>query len=610
MKQIQKSRLIFALMLGLYWFSASHATDPVLQAKIEDVLAEEKLVGMTWVLLHAPGEATVGTAGLRDNRAGLNFDTDTRFHVGSIAKSLLATGVLRLVTEGRIDLDAPVLRYLPDLFPDETPAGFREVTVRHLLDHTAGLNDAHLWQMFSERASADAPLSRAFPKPSRQLAVRSKPGSRLSYSNMGYTLLGMVIEASVGERYETYLDTNLLTPLAMHDSTFEFVTQEGADADPTLAWGHIDDGSVYAAQPMFLRPAGQFTTTAADLVKFMEFLLGDGRIGGQRFVDEALMKSRGIPIGTEAANAGLNAGYAAGVSRRDRHGVVGYCHGGNIIGFVAMYCLFPGEQKAFAYSVNTDSETASYERIDRLLVGALEIAEATPPITTSPAPAASEWLGHYVLAPNRFRTFEYLDTVFGSIQVSPDGDYLTISSLQQEPRRLRPVGGFSYSASDRTTASHVLIYGSEGEHLISDGFRTYKKVSPIYVFAHWSSIALGLLGLVWILVSGTVSLIKHRFRMTRRPLAPAYLASIFLFVPIPFFLTQSFMALGDVTFASSLLALTTLLLPIGMLATLVIAVPARSPSRLNALDAAAALLVLQWCAVLITAEMLPFRTWH
>src|SRR3546814_6716128 len=62
------------------------------------------------------------------------------------------------------------------------------------------------------------------------LRIRSQPGSRLSYSNMGYTLLGLVIERVTGERYEQYLDDHFLGPLGMHQSTFRFVSQEGPRA--------------------------------------------------------------------------------------------------------------------------------------------------------------------------------------------------------------------------------------------------------------------------------------------------------------------------------------------------------------------------------------------
>ena len=595
------------LVIGSFFFCA--LAEAELREDIEAILLQEGLTGIAWTMTGADDDGSFGNAGLKDNRDGLAFTPGTRFHVGSLTKTLLATGVLRLATEGRVDLDAPAIRYLPDLFPGDPPAGFSDISVRHLLDHTSGLNDAHMWQMFSEQADPDAPLSAAFRNPEKQLRVRSVPGSQFSYSNQGYTLLGMVVESVTGTRYEAYLDEHLLAPLGMFDSTFAFTTQDGPNVDPTLAWGHVDDGSRYAASPMFLRPAGQFTSTTADLARFARFLLGDGMIDGRVFVDAGLMRSRGDPTGTEAAEAGLVAGYALGLGRRDRHGVVAYCHGGNIVGFVAMFCLFPNEHKAFAYSVNTDSETADYGRLDARFIEALGLAGAIAPPTASPAPDTSGWLGRYVLSPNRFQTFEYLDTVFGAIRISAAGDALDMSSLQQDTRQLRPVGTGLYSANDRTTVSHVLLRSEEGRYLLSDGFQTYRRVSSGYLVAHWASVVLGLAGLAWFVVAGSISLLRFRTRAFRRVEAPALLSILLLFVPIPFFMRQSFMALGDVTLASVLLAAVTLTLPAGMIATIWLARKSRESSRMDLLHVAAAVCVLQWCAVLMATGMLPFRLW-
>jgi CubicO group peptidase (beta-lactamase class C family) len=609
MRQARISHTFLASTVAVFWSCHCPAADSNLENGIERVIVEEGLTGIAWSLVRDNGEVTLGSAGVQDRSTGVAFAPDTRFHVGSLTKALLATGVLRLATEGRINLDTPVLRYLPDLFSDKPPARFSGVEVRHLLDHTAGLNDAHMWQVFSERADPDGALSSAFPDPESQLRVRSRPGARFSYSNIGYTLLGMIIESIVGVRYETYLDEHLLAPLGMHDSTFAFTTQEGEDANPMLAWGHVDDGSRYAASPIFLRPAGQFTTTTADLARFAQFLLGDGVVDGRTFIDESLMRSRAKPFGTEAANEGLIAGYALGLGRRDRHGVVGYCHGGNIVGFVAMLCIFPDEQKAFAYSVNTDSEVADYGRLDSVLIEALDIARAATPQSASRASDISEWQGRYVLSPNRFQTFKYLDTVFGSIRISADGDILTLASMQKEARQLRPVGQRFFSANDRSTTSHVFYRGENGEYLVSDGFLTFEKSAAAYLIAHWTSIALGLAGLAWILISGSVSLIRYRFKIFQRPEAPAFVASALLFTPIPFFFAQSFIALGDPTFASGLLAAVTLLLPIGMLLTVLLAKKTWKTTRIDLLNGAAAALVLQWCVVLGAAGMLPFRLW-
>jgi CubicO group peptidase (beta-lactamase class C family) len=609
MKLKRSMYFVLTATIMMFWASLGSAAESDLQDDLETVLADEHLTGVSWMLIGESGEVSLGAAGLRDNPSQLEFTSDTRFHVGSVTKSLLATGILRLATEGKIELDAPVTRYLPNLSFNNPRNGDVDITVRHLLDHTSGLNDAHLWHMFSERATPNAPLIAAFPNPDVQLRIRSRPGTRLSYSNMGYTLLGMVVEAVVNDSYESYLDEYLLTPLAMSNSTFEFTTQSGEGVDPLLAWGHVDGGSRYAAYPIFLRPAGQFTTTTADLALFAQFLLGDGLVNGEQFIDQTLMRSRGHPNGTEAANAGLDAGYALGLGRRDRHGVIGYCHGGNIVGFVAMLCIFPGENKAFAYSVNTDSETANYGRIDELLISAIGVDEASPPPTAEPAADIAKWYGRYILSPNRFQTFEYIDSVFGAIKISANDSYLKMSSLQQAARQLRPVGDRFFSANDRTTNSHVFLTGDDGEYLISDGFRTFEKTSATYLFAHWTSVLLAIGGLVWIFLSGVVSTVRYRGSMFRRPVAPAFVAMLLLLLPIPFFFAQSFMALGDITLASVLLAAVTLLLPVGMFLTITRVKAAWGESRVNLLHGLAAAFVLQWCAVLVAARLLPLMLW-
>jgi len=588
--------------------SAAGASQAALQQDLENILVQQKLTGIAWVLLEEDGSVKPGAAGKRDMLSGRDFTIDTRFHVGSVTKSLLATGVLRLVTTGAVELDAPVSRYLH--LPIANPwAEGSAVTVRHLLDHTSGLDDARLWQLFSERPQPDTPLEDAFPQPETMLKVRSRPGTRFSYSNMGYTLLGMVIETVTGERYEAYLDENLLTPLGLRASTFAFTTQEGKNADPDLAWGHVDDGSRYAASPVFLRPAAQFTTTVRDLARFTRFLLSDGWLDGQVFIDERLMRLRGVPKDTEAANSGLLAGYALGLGRRDRHGVVGLCHGGNIVGFMAMLCVFPEEDKGFAYSVNTDSETATYGLIDALLIDALSIEKAPQPQPVNSALDTKEWLGWYVLSPNRFQMFEYLDTVFGAIRVSPDNAALVINGLQQKPRKLRPVGDYLYSVNDRATTSHVFLRSEDGEYLLSDGFRTYQKVPAAYLAAHWASALAGLLGVILIFVSGAVSLVRYRAGFVRRPEAPAFLAVLLILLSVPLFMLQSFMALGDFTLAGATLAVATFLLPFAMIITLLRVRKLQRITLADRIHALAAIFTLQWCMVLVVAGMLPFRLW-
>lgn len=607
---VRASVTILSGASALAWpvVASAQTSERILRDHLRRILAEEGLVGAAWVTVQADGAIRTDAAGYADNAARLPLSEQARFHVGSVAKAVLATGILRLVTEKRITLDDPIDRYLPTLSIQNPWAPADPVTVRHLLDHTSGLDDARLWQMFSATVASDAPLATAFSRPQGILRVRVRPGSRLSYSNMGYTLLGMVIEAVTKVRYEDYLDAHLLEPLGMRNSTFRFTTQEGPSADPGLAWGHVDDGTRYAASPVALRPAGQFTTTAYDLGLFARFLMGDGIVGGRQFIRADLMRARGQPTTTEAAGAGLNAGYALGLGRRVRQGIVGYCHIGTTVGFHALLCTYPEDGKAFAISINTDSETARYDRVFEALAGHLSVGVTPAPPAGVPATDVAEWEGFYLASPNRMQTFAYLDAAFGFVRVKRRDDNLILAPMQGPSRELKPTGGYLFAAEDRGAVSHVLIR-DDGEHRISDGFTTFQKVSPYYLVSLWISLVLGLLGSLWFVGAGIVALARLRSSAWRRPEMIPFVGVLGLFASLPIFLTQSFMQLGNITAASVILAASSVAFPCTMIALLWRA--GRSPQRTAALvlHACSAIAVLQWCAVLAMWDLLPLRLW-
>jgi len=395
----------------------------------------------------------------------------------------------------------------------------------------------------------------------------------------------------------------------MLESTFEWTTQEGPRADPELAWGHVDDGTRYPAKPIYLRPAGQFTTTADDLGRLARFLMGDGTIDGERFVSEHLMLSRGRPIKTEAAERGLKAGYSLGLARRDRHEVVGICHTGNTVGFVAALCIYPNEQKAFAYSVNTDSETADFGRIEQALIRELDMDSSPIPASIDAAGNFDDWFGYYIPSPSRFHTFRYLDTLFGIVEVKRENHEIVLAALGGSMRVLRPTGQNLFSADDRRTTSHLFLPGADGEYLMTTGFSTLQRADGRYLVALWSSLWLGIVGVAWFLFAGTAVLVRHPRQAIKHPVAPAWMSVIGLFLPLPFFFRQSFMALGDLTAGAWVLAVATACLPLGMMVTIAMVVRAEHRSPITLVHGIAATAVLQWCLILAIFGMLPLRLW-
>jgi CubicO group peptidase (beta-lactamase class C family) len=520
-----------------------------------------------------------------------------------VTKTLLAAGVMRLATEGRLDLDAPVSKLVPEIRFDNEWEATHPVLVRHLLDHTAGLENLRIWQMFSKEVRPDDPLLPVFMRDRSVLRVRTPPGEVFSYSNIGYGLAALVIERITGERYESWLGRNMLAPLGMRDSTFAFVSQL-TGADPRLAWGHGDDLTLHEAMPVALRPAAQFTTTASDMATFARFLMSDGNIDDRPFIRAELLRAMGQPNGTAAARAGLRSGYGLGLTLRDRQGQIGRCHSGNIVGYRAMFCIYPEQRKAFFYSINTDGENADYGRFDRLLTKALQIAPYVPVAATAPSPDIHEWSGRYVPLVSGIRMERYSDFLTEGVTLALGEKHPILSRADGDARRLVFVGGHLLRTADRSIPSHALLRDWEGRRILSDGVRSFRAVSKWLIWGLWVSLGVGLAAFLYLLLVAPFAAWKN----SRSILQPAAVAALSLLPAGLLTASHGFAHFGDLTPGSAFLSAATLVLPFAVLWQGIRASTRRYPFWVFEVVACAAL--LQWCAVLAIFGLLPLTLWR
>lgn len=591
-----------ALLLALLAIPAGATTavsDPadVLGA----ALARDGMTGIAWSIVDGDS-ITVGAEGFSDQPARRPLRADDRVHVGSIAKTVVALGVLRLVSEGRVGLDQPVEQLLPGVDFDNRWQAASPVTVRHLLDHTAGLEDARLWHIFSAQTGPNDPLAALMARDPSVLQIRTRPGQIFSYSNIGYTLLGMIIERTTRTPYERWLDHNILAPIGMRDSTATFQTQRGKGRDARLAWGHQDRGDRVAAMPVAVRPAGQLTTTPRDMARLAQFLMGDGRADGVRIVRPDLLAAMARPR-HGAARAGLVDGYALGLGLFDRAGHVGRCHGGDIVGFRAMLCLYPEDKKAYFRSINIDKEGADYRQFDRMLIASLNLPTAS---RSQAAPLASiylGWGGRYVPLVSRVAIGRYPELLSDGIDVALTQTGATIRHDDGKIVELVAVGRNLLRDKDKVRPSHVLHADPGGRQLVSTDFRTFRR-------AHWAErpalligLFAGLGGLLYLLLAAPIV----AWRTKRQIVSPVLI--VFAICPVvgALLYVQPFQQLGDLTPGSALLALVTIALPLALVWQGVTAWRSRYAGRRIELLAAAA--ALQWLGTLAAFGLVPLLLW-
>jgi CubicO group peptidase (beta-lactamase class C family) len=212
--------------------------------------------------------------GVREAGKTAPVDTRTLFAIGSTTKAMTAALVGMLVDEKKVDWDAPVTTYLP-WFQLKDPAVTRELTVRDLLTHRAGLGNAdYLW--YGQHASADEILRRV-----RLIDPAYPVRSGFIYQNIMYAAAGAVIEAASGKSWADTIRARIFEPLGMRDT---IATAATLAKQPNVASPHaIVDGRVLVIENVSVdpvAPAGAVWSNVDDMAKWMRFLLNGGHAGG------------------------------------------------------------------------------------------------------------------------------------------------------------------------------------------------------------------------------------------------------------------------------------------------------------------------------------------
>jgi CubicO group peptidase (beta-lactamase class C family) len=290
----------------------------------------------------ADGRETYACHGVTSVDNPLPVDPDTLFLLGSVTKTYTATTLLRLVAEGRVELEAPVRRYVPELRLTDGRAA-AEVTVLHLLNHTAGLD----WGLIADFGEGEDALA-GYVARMADLALVGRPGERASYSQAGYNLAGRIIEKVTGLAFERAVAELVLGPLGLQHSFFarddvmtrRFAVGHNRDQDGTLSIARLWRRSRGD------NPGGGLVSSAADQLGWARFHLGDGRApGGARVLPaDVLHKMRQPTAALRASNLGDAVGIGWFLREVDGVGTVG--HGGSANGQFAELLLAP--ERGFA----------------------------------------------------------------------------------------------------------------------------------------------------------------------------------------------------------------------------------------------------------------------
>ena len=278
----------------------------------------------------------VGYADIEDNQL---MTTNLLFWIASMSKPITAAGLMMLVDEGKVMLDDPVEKYLPEfkgqwliVEQDKEHQVLRRpkqpVTVRQLLNHTSGMP----FKSALEQPTLDRLTLQDAVRSYAMTPLQAEPGAKYQYSNAGINTAGRIIEVVSGMSYEAFMDKRLFGPLGMKDTTFwpnkEQLKRLVKSYKPNAAKNGLAPVTITslkyplddrARQPM---PAGGLFSTASDVGRFCQMVAAGGVFEGKRYLSQAAVKE----LTSRQTPAGLKESYG-----------LGWATGGNAFGHGGAY---------------------------------------------------------------------------------------------------------------------------------------------------------------------------------------------------------------------------------------------------------------------------------
>ena len=297
--------------------------------------------------------------GMANVELGVPARPEHVFRIGSTTKLFTAAAIMLLVDEGKLALDAPVKRYLPD-----APPHWDKVTLEHLLTHTSGIPNLSMDNAYwRTTARLDHTLEELIA-PVRTRPLDFTPGSKFSYSNTGYNLLGQVIEKVSGKEYYAFLDERIVKPLGLRH------TGEGSDKRliPGLVTGYRQGPTPgWLLANSNLHAAGGLVSTVDDLAVFMQALQGGKLVSpaGVRRMNTSYV----LPNGKET-------GYGLGTWLRTVNGKHLVGHGGYVFNFYSQLEMDIDSGIVAVTLHNGDKFGGNNEELSKRLIAAVQGAAA------------------------------------------------------------------------------------------------------------------------------------------------------------------------------------------------------------------------------------------
>jgi len=380
---------------------------PELQQQIEKILKESHTPGVSVAIVHRDGPEWVAGLGKADVASDRAVAPETLFRIGSTSKAFASLAVLMLRDQGKLSLDDPVHKVVPEIWRENQWEATDPVRVVNLLEHTTGWDDMHLREY-----AKDAPnmsLREGLDYDHRPRTSRWPPGTRMAYCNSGPAVAAYIVEKLTNQRFEDFVEQNLFLPIGMKTATyFE------PPAPATTILYHDDGKTPYRYWNILLRPAGSINASAKDMAAYVQFYLNRGTVNGAVVVPPVNIDRMESPASTWAAKEGMKYGYGLSNYWNVEDGFVYHGHNGGVEGGLTEMAYLPENNVGYFFSVNAGNGDA-FGKIGKAIRGYITgklQKPAVPPAAPLPQNIA-DYAGWYVPDSPRIQQTQFIERLAG-----------------------------------------------------------------------------------------------------------------------------------------------------------------------------------------------------
>jgi CubicO group peptidase (beta-lactamase class C family) len=475
-----------------------------LKKEIEKILKEHTIPGATIALVSKEDILWVGGVGKSDIANGKDVEADSIFRWGSISKSFVSIAMLMLEEREIISLDDKIKDLAPEIEFQNRWELTHPIKIVHCLEHTTGFDDLHYKELAVNEPKITLSDGLVINPNSRY--SRWRPGTYMSYCNVGPAIAAYILEKKTGKSFEEFVQENIFDPLGMKTASFFYPTEKDL-----MSKGYKNDGITEAMYDhIFGRCAGSLNASSKEMACFIQMLLNRGTFKGKKLLEPESVNRMETPTTTLAAQNGFPFGYGLGNYTFMEKGILFHGHEGGIAGFAACFGYNSELNLGFAVSINKVSGRG-LEKIKEAIAAYLTagIEKPEPLVVNLSTEELLPITGYYQQITPGTQLLHALLMHFVDIRrfTLENRKLYSENFISRIKGEILPLSKNSFHRKDRWD-THLFLIKNNGDYIISyDNFRgNYKRVSSFWVYFQFGIAIFSLLlmisslifALVWI----------------------------------------------------------------------------------------------------------------